>query len=158
MDWRYCRELVRKDIIKECPQLPLEIVDEFLDLTLLRANWVTFCNKYSMYILGIVQTKDDFYYIGFSECNGEYIIHSASCALEFKKDTDRDNDFVIHWGSDMQEEEQDNWRKIRNKLIEYLCENKNETLIYFQDVVLDNEHIVFDNEEHTKWHLEKIEP
>lgn len=158
MDLGYIYDIVKRDIKKECPQLPIEIIDEFLDLTFFRANWVTFCNKYSMYIIGIVETEDDFYYIGFNDNYDDDIILTASCALEFKKDKERDNDLIIHWGSGNEEKEQEHWRNIRKKLIEYLNENEDYHLIYFQDIALDNEHLVFDNKEHTKYHLEKIEP
>lgn len=154
MDWNYNRNLIKECIIKECPQLPIEIVDEYVDFTFFRAGWVTFCNKYSMHVIGIAESNNDFYYLGFTD---EDNILTASCALEFKKDKARDNDLIIHWGSGNEKEEQDHWRKIRKKVIEYFNENKDEHLIYFSDIVLDDEHIVFDNEEHTKFHLEKIE-
>ena len=90
----------------------------------------------------ITASKYDFYYIGFNDNYDDDIILTASCALEFKKDKERDDDLIIHWGSGNEEKEQDRWRNIRKKLIEYLDKNKDEHLIYCQDIVLDNEHLI----------------
>jgi hypothetical protein len=153
MDWNYVKNIIKDGIMKQCPQLPVEIINEYLYLTFFRAGWVTFCNKYSMHVIGIVETKDDFYYLGFTD---EDNIVTASCALEFKRDKTRDNDLIIKWGDGNEKTEQEHWRVIRQKVKEYFNENKNEHLIYFSDNVLDDEHLVFDNEEHTEYHIEKI--
>ena len=42
------------------------------------------------------------------------------------------------------------------KLKNYFDNHPQEKLIYFQDRVCSDEHIVYENDEHTKYHIEKI--
>lgn len=151
MDWNYVRKLAREDITKQCPQLPDKIVDEYLDLTFFRSNWVNYCNEQKMYIIGIVESRYDFYYIGFDDSDN---IRLASSALEFRINEDRNYDFIIDYSNPENGEER--WRTIRKKLNDYLESYPDNKLIYFQDIVLSDEHLVYDNEDKTKAHIEKI--
>ena len=156
MDYNYVENLMREDIKNKCPQLTNEIIEEYLDLTFLGANWATYGDNKEIYILGLAETKYDFYYVG---CNENYEIQLISCALEVKKNKKRDLDYITTFNTDFKlwsEEADNNWRKIRNNIKEYFENHKNEKLIYFSDHILQNEHIVYDNKEKTKYHIEEL--
>ena len=156
MDWNWIIGELKKDIKKECPQLTDEIINEFIYLTFWGANWATYGNNKEIYILGLAETKYDFYYVG---CNEKYEIQLISCALEVKKNKERGLDFITIINKDVKlwsKESDDNWRIIRKNIKEYFGNHQNEKLIYFQDHILQDEHIVYDNEDKTKYHIEKI--
>lgn len=156
MDWNYVEDLLRKSIIERCPNLPKEIVEEFLDLTFIRSHWAIYGNNIDIYILGIAQNKYDYYYVG---CDENYEIKLISCALEIKRNKERDNDFIPPFIEDFKSwcKESDRiWKIIRKNLKEYFKKNKHDKLLYFQDHILSDEHIVYDNEEKTKYHIEKV--
>lgn len=142
MDLNYLINKIKNEIQKECPQLTKDIIDEFVHLTFWGANWTNYGDNQDIYILGLAETKYDFYYVG---CNENYEIQLISCALEVKKNKERENDYLNN-----------NWRTIRNNVKEYFKNHKEEKLIYFKDHILTNEHIVYDNEEKTKYHIEEL--
>ena len=49
-----------------------------------------------------------------------------------------------------------NYSKDRNKIKNYFEKHPQEKLIYFQDRVFSDEHIVYDNKEKTKYHIEEL--
>ena len=156
MDWNWLIGKFKEDIRKDCPQLTDKIIEEYVYLTFWGANWATYSDNKEIYILGLAETKYDFYYVG---CNENYEIQLISCALEVKKNKKRDLDYITTFNTDFKlwsEEADNNWRTIRNNIKEYFENHKNEKLIYFSDHILQNEHIVYDNKEKTKYHIEEL--
>ena len=156
MDIKWLKNEIKQEIQQKCPQLTEEIIDEFIYLTFWGANWATYGDNKEIYILGLAETKYDFYYVG---CNENYEIQLISCALEVKKNKERDLDYITTINTDFKlfsKEADNNWRTIRNNIKEYFENHKDEKLIYFSDHVLQNEHIVYDNEEKTKYHIEEL--
>lgn len=156
MDLKWLISELKEDIRKDCPQLTDEIIEEYVYLTFWGAHWATYGDNKEIYILGLAETKYDFYYVG---CNENYEIQLISCALEVKKNKERDLDYITTINTDFKlfsKEADNNWRTIRNNIKEYFKNHKNEKLIYFSDHVLQNEHIVYDNEEKTKYHIEEL--
>lgn len=154
MDYNYVENLLKENIKRRCPQLPIEIINEYLDFTFFRAAWVTYGNNKDLCIIGIAETKHDFYYVGF---DNDWKVKLISCALQIKRNEDRNNDLVIKFDKDNWEEEADcTWKVIRNNVKFYFKNHPEEKLIYFEDRICSDEHIVFDNEDHTEWHIEKI--
>lgn len=153
MDYNYVEGLIKETIKNKCPQLPNEIIEEYLNFTFFRAAWVTYVNNKDLYLIGIAEGKYDFYYVGIDD---NYNIELISCALHIERNEDRSHDYIVKFDNDNWQEEYDRiWKTIRNNIKIYFDKNINEKLIYFQDRVCSDEHIVFDNEDHTKWHIEK---
>lgn len=156
MDWNYIENCLREEIQRKCPKLSKEIIEEYLDFTFFRASWIIYGNNQNLYILGIAQGKYDFYYLG---CDDNYEIKLISCALEIKKDKERENDYIPKFDEDFKKWSKESnriWKLIRKNIKEYFKNNKQDKLLYFQDHILSDEHIVYDNEEHTEYHIEKI--
>lgn len=156
MDYNYVENLLREDIRKHCPQLPNEIIEEYVDLTFFRASWVTYGGNKDIYLVGIAEGKYDFYYVGF---DNNWKVKLVSCALQIERNKDRDNDYVPKFNEDFQkwcDEGDCIWRVLRNNLKFYFEKHPQEKLIYFQDRVCSDEHIVYENDEHTKYHIEKV--
>ena len=116
MDYNYVENLIRENIKNKCPQLPNEIIEEYLDLTFFRASWITYNGNKDLYLVGIAESKYDFYYVGID----------------------------------------DNWKVIRNNIKFYFEKHPDEKLLHFENRVCSDEHLVFDNEEHTECHIEKV--
>lgn len=157
MDYNYVEGLIKEDIRNKCPQLSNEIIEEYLNFTFFRAAWVTYGNNKDLYIIGIAENKYDFYYVGF---NDNYNIELISCTLCIECNNNRDYDYIVKFDKDnfdnCQKEHDRIWRIIRNNIKIYFDKNQNDKLIYFEDRICSNEHIVFDNEDHTKCHIENI--
>lgn len=129
-------QLIKLGIQKLCPQLPEEIVDELLDFTLFRSSWVTYGNDQHLYVLGIVENKYDFYYIG---CDDNNEIKTISCALDIKKCKERDNNYLCMWqNNDELIESIDRWNLVKRNIEEYLEKFPDDKLIYFQDMTITN--------------------
>jgi hypothetical protein len=156
MDYNYLENCIREEIKRKCPQLPQEIIEEYLNFTFFCANWVKYGDNQSLYILGIAQGKYDFYYFG---CDDNYDIKLISCALEIKKDKERENDYIPKFDTNFKKWCKDSnqiWKLIRKNIKDYFKNNKQDKLLYFQDHILSDEHVVYDNEEHTEYHIEKL--
>jgi len=156
MDWNYIEDCLRKEIQSRCPNLPKEIIEEYLKFTFCYAPWVKYGNNQNLYILGLAQGKYDFYYLG---CNDNYEIKLISCALQIEKDKERENDYLPKFDEDFKKWSKESnriWKIIRKNIKEYFKNNKQDKLLYFQDHILSDEHIVYDNEEHTEYHIEKL--
>ena len=48
------------------------------------------------------------------------------------------------------------WKIYRDKIKNYFEKHPQEKLIYFQDRVCSDEHIIYDNKEKTKYHIEEL--
>jgi hypothetical protein len=154
MDYNYVEGIIKENIKNKCPQLPNEIIEEYLNFTFFRAAWVNYGNNKDLYIVGIAENKHDFYYVGF---DNDYKVELISSSLQIKRNKDRDNDYIAKFDKDNWQEEYDCiWKIIRNNIKIYFDKNINDKLIYFEDRICSDEHIVFDNEDHTEWHIEKI--
>lgn len=156
MDWNYIEKLFREDIKRKCPQLSDEIVEEYIKLTFFGATWVTYGNNKDIYLLGIAENNNDFYYMG---CNDNYEIELISCALDVKKNKERENEYITKFNEDFNlysKRATKIWKTIRKNIKEYFKTHKEDKLIYFRDHLLIDEHIVYDNEDHTEYHIEKI--
>lgn len=156
MDWNYIEDCLRKEIQRRCPILPKEIIEEYLNFTFCYAPWVKYGNNQNLYILGLAQGKYDFYYLG---CNDNYEIKLISCALQIEKDKEKENDYLPKFDEDFKKWSKESnriWKIIRKNIKEYFKNNKQDKLLYFQDHILSDEHIVYDNEEHTEYHIEKL--
>lgn len=156
MDYNYVENLLREDIRRHCPQLPNEIIDEYLNFTFFRAAWVIYNDNKDLYLVGIAEGKYDFYYVGIDD---NWKVTLISCALQIERNRDRDNDFIPKFNENFQnwcDEGDCIWKVIRNNIKFYFEKHPQEKLIYFQDRVCSDEHLVFDNEDHTECHIEKI--
>ena len=156
MDYNYVENLIREDIKNKCPQLTNEIIEEYLDLTFFRSSWVTYGDNKDIYLVGIAEGKYDFYYVGFDDNQNLELI---SCALDIKPNKKRDNDFIPKFNRDFQSwcDEGDRiWKIYRDKIKNYFEKHPQEKLIYFQDRVCSDEHIIYDNKEKTKYHIEEL--
>lgn len=156
MDYNYLENCIREEIQRKCPKLSKEIIEEYLDFTFFRASWIIYGNNQNLYILGLAQGKYDFYYLG---CDDNYEIKLISCALEIKKDKERENDYIPKFDEDFKKWSKESnriWKLIRKNIKEYFKNNKQDKLLYFQDHILSDEHIIYDNEEHTEYYIEKI--
>lgn len=141
MDYNYIENLIREEIKEKCPNLSNEIVEEFLDFTFFRNPWVTYGNNEDLYILGIAKGKYDFYYLG---CTQDFEIKLISCALDIKRNRKRDNDYITTFNTDFKlwsKEADNNWKKIRKNIKEYFKNHKEDKLLYFQDHILQDEHL-----------------
>ena len=155
MDFNGIIKDLKEDIRKRNPQIPEKIIEEYINLIFWGAKWATYCGNKEIYILGIAESKYDFYYVG---CNENYEIELISCALEVKKNKERENDYITKFqdNSKRYSKECDNiWRIIRKNIKEYFENNKQYKLLEWIDYVLNDEHIVYDNEDHTEYHIEK---
>ena len=136
MNYSGVYQSIKLGIQKQCPQLPEEIVDEFLDFTVFRSNWVTYGNDQHLYVLGIVENRYDFYYIG---CDDNDEIKTISCALDIKKCKERENNYLCIWQSgDEFRESIDRWNIVKRNIEEYLEKFPDDKLIYFQDMTITN--------------------
>lgn len=156
MDWNYIENCLREEIQRKCPKLSKEIIEEYLKFTFCYAPWVKYGDNKNLYILGLAQGKYDFYYLG---CDDNYEIKLISCALQIEKDKERENDYLPKFDEDFKKWSKESnriWKIIRKNIKEYFKNNKQDKLLYFQDHILSDEHIVYDNEEHTEYHIEKI--
>ena len=156
MDWNYIEDCLRKEIQRKCPKLSKEIIEEYLNFTFFRASWITYENNKDLYIIGIAEGKYDFYYVGF---NDNFEIKLISCALQIECNKNRDNDYVPKFDTDFKKWSKESnriWKIIRKNIKEYFKNNKQDKLLYFQDHILTDEHIVYDNDEHTEYHIEKL--
>jgi len=156
MDYNYLENCIKEEIQRKCPKLSKEIIEEYLDFTFFRASWIIYGNNQNLYILGLAQGKYDFYYLG---CDDNYEIKLISCALEIKKDKERENDYIPKFDEDFKKWSKESnriWKLIRKNIKEYFKNNKQDKLLYFQDHILSDEHIIYDNEEHTEYYIEKI--
>ena len=156
MDYNYVKNLLREDIRRHCQQLSNEIIDEYINLTFFRAAWVTYNGNKDLYLVGIAEGKYDFYYVGIDDNQNLELI---SCALDIKPNRNRDNDFMPKFSRDFQSwcDEGDRiWKIYRNKLKNYFDNHPKDKLIYFQDRVCSDEHIIYENDDHTECHIEKI--
>lgn len=151
MDFNYIKNLLRKDIKSKSNHLSNEIVDEYLNLTFFRSSWIIYNDK-AYYLIGIAEGKYDFYWICLDENDDIQLI---SCAISLNKNKEKDDDFS-YFTNEHHKEADYRWRKVREKIKNYFNNNPNDKIIYFEDHVLDDEHIVYDNEEKTEYHIEKI--
>ena len=136
MDWKYIKNIARKSIIEKCPNLPKEIVEEFLNITFIRSAWIKYGDNKELYIIGIAEGKYDFYYIG---CNENYEIQLISCALEIQINKERDNDSIPPFIKDFKEWSKESnrvWKLIKKNVKDYFKENSQDKLLYFQDHIL----------------------
>ena len=79
--------------------------------------------------------------------------------IDIKPNKKRDNDFIPKFNRDFQSwcDEGDRiWKIYRDKIKNYFEKHPQEKLIYFQDRVCSDEHIVYDNKEKTKYHIEEL--
>jgi len=156
MDLFYLEKTVKQSIQKQCPKLPKQIIDEFVTITFWGAPWIIYGDNQELYILGISESKYDFYYFG---CTENLEIKLISCALNITKNKERINDYLPKFDEDFKKWSKDSkviWKTIRKNIKEYFKKNKQDKLLYFQDHILSDEHIVYDDEEHIKYHIEKI--
>lgn len=156
MDWYYLENCFREDLKRKCPQLPDEIVEEYINLTFFGATWVTYGDNKDIYLLGLAENKYDFYYMG---CNDQYEIELISCALDVKKNKERENEYITKFNEDFNlysKRATKIWKTIRKNIKQYFKTHKEDKLIYFRDHLLVDEHIVYDNEDHTEYHIEKV--
>lgn len=156
MDWFYLENCFREDLKRKCPQLPNEIVEEYINLTFFGATWVTYGDNKDIYLLGLAENKYDFYYMG---CNDQYEIELISCALDVKKNKERENEYITKFNEDFNlysKRATKIWKTIRKNIKQYFKTHKEDKLIYFRDHLLVDEHIVYDNEDHTEYHIEKV--
>ena len=135
MDLNYIENLYREDIKRKCPQLPDKIIEEYITLTFFSAAWATYEDNKDIYILGIVENKHNFYYIG---CNEQFNIELISCSLDVKKNEIRNNDYIVPFNENFKlysKESNKILNTIKKNIKEYLKTHKEDKLIYFRNNV-----------------------